>query len=351
MATVAVVAPLTHEASDGRLVAVAPAGTDGIRVEVGGRRVRPSSVEFTDRAGRVRLVVQVGTVTAAPVTLRIVATRAGRAVGTARVRGIRFLGPRAFRPARAARTATAASGRAAQLAAGAGFPAGVSVQCAGSGLVVRGLAGRRVTAASTLKAGIVAAALARDRGTVDASLYALAEPAIVASSNDAANAVLIRVGGGSAARGTARVNALFRSAGMTATSLDGPYRTASFPGSGASRKFTSADDLRRLALLIYRAASTGDGALARAGLGRHDARVLLGLLLRATYPGLVRPVVAGPVGHKAGWLDAVQNDLAVAFGVAGGPCFTGVVTSGASLSRATAWSRRTLPVLLRAARG
>ena len=134
------------------------------------------------------------------------------------------------------------------------------------------------------------------------------------------------------------------------TSLDGPCRTASSPGSGPSRKFTSADDLRRLAALLYRAAATGDGALARAGLGRHDARLLLGLMLRATYPGVVRPGVHGAVAHKAGWLTAIQNDLAIAFGARGGPCFVGVTSSGASLQTVTRWSRLALPVLLAAVR-
>ena len=97
---------------------------------------------------------------------------------------------------------------------------------------------------------------------VDRSTYALLSDTIVNSSNEGANAVLARVGGGSTSRGTARVNRLVRAAGLSQTSLDGPYRTGSSPGSGPSRKFTSADDLRRLAALIYRAAATGDGALA-----------------------------------------------------------------------------------------
>ncbi len=350
MATVAVVTPLAHEVSAGRLVVTAPAGTDGVRVEVGGRRVQPSSVQFTDSAGRVRLVVQIATVTTAPVTLRVVPLRAGRAVGAARVGGVRLLGANALRAARTPRPATAGSRRAAALVRGAGFPAGVSVQCAASGRVLRGAANRRVMAASTLKAAVVAAALARDRGTVDRSTYALLERVIVQSSNDAANVVLARIGAGSTSRGTARVNTLMHAGGMASTSLDGPYRTASAPGSGPSRKFTTADDLRRLALLIYRAAATGDGAFARAGLGRHDARLLLGLMLRASYPGLVRPVVRGPVAHKAGWLTAVQNDLAIAFGARGGPCFIGVTTSGAPLATATRWTGRALPLLLAAAR-
>jgi beta-lactamase class A len=351
VAAVVVASPLAHEASDGRLVVTAPAGTDGVRVEVAGTRVRPSTVAFTDAAGRVRLTLQLGVRTSSPVTIRVVALRQGAPAGSARVTGIRLLGVRAFRPAATARVGpAAASRRAAELVRSAGFPAGVSVQCATSGVVVRGRADRTFTAASTLKAGIVALALARDRGTVDRGLYAVVEPAVVDSSNDAANRVLVRVGGGSAARGTRRVNALFRRAGLGSTHLDGPYRTAAFPGSGPSRKLTSADDLRRLAYLIHRAASTGDGALHRAGLGRHDARLLLGLMLRARYPGVVRPGAPGPVAHKAGWLATIENDLAVAFGVRGGPCFVGVTSSGASLATASRWSRRVLPPLLALAR-
>jgi beta-lactamase class A len=349
---VVLASPLAHEASDGRLAATAPSGTDGVRVEVGGHRVRPSTVQFTDAAGRVRLVIQLAVRTSRPVTIRVVALRGDAVAGSARVADVRLLGAHAFRVATSARVAPAASSRrAAALVRSAGFPAGVAVQCAASGVVVRGAAERSFTAASTLKAGIVAAALARDRGTVDAALYRIVRPAIVDSSNDAANAVLLRVGGGSAARGTARVNALFRAAGMPGTRLDGPYRTAGFPGAGPSRKVTTADDLRRLAYLLYRAAASGDGALAHAGLGRHDARLLLGLMLHATYPGLVRPVsAAGAVAHKAGWLAAIENDLAIAFGARGGPCFVGVTSSGASLATATRFTRRALPTLLALAR-
>ena len=63
----------------------------------------------------------------------------------------------------------------------------------------------------------------------------------------------------------------------------------------------------------------------------------------------MRPVVRGAVAHKAGWLTAVQNDLAIAFAARGEPCFVGITTAGASLATATRWSRRALPPLLAAA--
>ena len=35
--------------------------------------------------------------------------------------------------------------------------------------------------------------------------------------------------------------------------------------------------------------------------------------MHAAYPGLVRPSVAFPVAHKAGWLPDIQHDAALVF--------------------------------------
>ena len=60
----------------------------------------------------------------------------------------------------------------------------------------------------------------------------------------------------------------------------------------------------------------------------------------------MRPGAPGPVAHKAGWLTTIENDLAVAFGPRGGPCFVGVTSSGVSLAAASRFTRRVLPALL-----
>ena len=60
-------------------------------------------------------------------------------------------------------------------------------------------------------------------------------------------------------------------------------------------------------------ASTGHGPALRLGITAREARVALWLLVHAGYPGLVRPAVVFPVGHKAGWLPDMQHDAALVF--------------------------------------
>jgi hypothetical protein len=77
-------------------------------------------------------------------------------------------------------------------------------------------------------------------------------------------------------------------------------------------KYTTAHDLGTL-LVSLMLASTGHGPALRQGITAREARVALWLLIHASYPGLVRPAVAFPVGHKAGWLPEIQHDAALVF--------------------------------------
>ena len=128
--------------------------------------------------------------------------------------------------------------------------------------------------------------------------------------------------------------------------LDGPYRLSG----GPSRKRTSAADLVLLARALYRAAGS-TGPLAGLGVSRHEARVLIGLMAVESYPGLIRDHLRGPVAHKAGWLNTVQNDVALAFGTPGGTCLIGLTTEGLSFDAASSVGRqvaeRVLPLLAR----
>ena len=64
-------------------------------------------------------------------------------------------------------------------------------------------------------------------------------------------------------------------------------------------------------------AASGHGPALRHGITAREARVALWLLIHASYPGLVRPAVAFPVGHKAGWLPQIQHDAALVFSPGG----------------------------------
>jgi hypothetical protein len=104
-------------------------------------------------------------------------------------------------------------------------------------------------------------------------------------------------------------------------------------------KRTSAGDLERLGRALYQAAR-GEGPLPALGVSQAEARVLIGLMASEDYPGLIREHLPGPVAHKAGWLDTAQTDLALAFGMPGGPCIIGVVTNGLPFASADAIGKR-----------
>lgn len=221
---------------------------------------------------------------------------------------------------------------------------GVSVSC-GSAPAIGAQEHLRVRAASTLKVGIALAVIAAEpvaatRWRADPVLAAM----LVQSDNAAANALLQRAGDGSTAAGTARVNRIFAGIGMTATVLDGPYRS----GPGPSGKWTTPADLRRLADALAVLAATGTGPLGGVGVSGAQARVMLDLMARGTHRSLLA-TAAGRVAHKSGWLDTVENDLAVVAGVSGGPCAVGIVSDGAGVAAAQAVgdgvARRVLPLL------
>jgi hypothetical protein len=348
MALVAIV-PVAHEASDGRIVVAAPAATDRIDVTVSGVRARVRVVAKEKAGGRLRITVQISAIARTGAELELVARDGTRNVGRAVVNDVHLLGSGAFAGSGSRRliATSDASAEALRIAAAAGGQIGISAECRGTGRTAAANARHVAVAASTLKVAILAAALGRDRGSpTRPQTYGSYRDAIIPSSNEAANVVLARVGGGSSELGARRVNALMASLQMRDSFLDGPYRLSG----GPSRKRTSAADLVRLARAVYQAAG-GTGPLARLGVSRHEARVLIGLMAVESYPGLIRDHVRGPVAHKAGWLGAVQNDLALAFGTPGGTCLIGLTTEGLSFAAASSVGRqvadRVLPLLAR----
>ncbi len=348
---VAIVSPGPGEASDGRIVLVAPEQVRRVRLSLDGEPASVRILARRDGDGGVRFELQTGAVDRDGAGLELEALDAGGAsLGRAQVADIHLLGRAAFGPVKALRRDGAAAAQALGITRSVAPPVGISAACLGSGRFAEAGAKRSTLAGSTLKVAILLAAFADDEGNpTRRAVSAAHRRAIVDSDNEAANQVLVTVGGGSAAAGTRRVNELMARIGLRQSVLDGPYVVTS----GRSRKTTSASDLRLLVSALHQTARDGTGRLGDLGVSRREARVLVGLMAATTYPGLVREHVPGPVAHKAGWLDDQQNDAAIVFGGRGGPCVVGITTEGLSFGAADALGGRlakeVLPLLRRPA--
>jgi beta-lactamase class A len=180
----------------------------------------------------------------------------------------------------------------------------------------------RFPAASTVKLGVLAAAL-RAAGvwpTRSAWWYELRQ-LTGWSSNLAANRLLASLGG-------ERVAAALRGLGMWTSTYPGPYRVgtarldAPKPPPLGTWRYTTAADLGR-ALYALQAASAGNRYQQRqTGLSRGRARLALELLLtgwtRGDNAGLVRPFVGGaPVAQKNGWISDARLTAAIVYGRSG----------------------------------
>jgi beta-lactamase class A len=210
----------------------------------------------------------------------------------------------------------------------------------------------RFPAASTLKLAIAAAVLQRHTGIPSRRSYVgtTLRKMIIPSDDEAANLLEIWLAGSTSA-GSARVNALMSSIGMTDSimyggyivqprSLSGPIpvRVDQQPAFGVG-KYTSAADMARLHRAIW-LASGNRGPLRREqpGFTAADARHLLWLLAHVRdSPKLDRSVRAQrdvSVLHKAGWVSTARHDTGLVFW-RGGVFVAGVMTwnpGGAGLS-------------------
>ena len=269
--------------------------------------------------------------------IELIARDGTRNAGRAVVNDVHLLGSGAFAGSGASPLLDTpdASAEARRIAKAAGGQVGISAECRGTGRTAAGNADHVAVAASTLKVAILAAALTRNRRSpTRPQTYGTYRDAIVSSSNEAANVVLARVGDVSTELGTRRVNALMASLQMRDSFLDGPYRLSG--------------DLRQ-ANECCGPGAAGEGDVpgrrrhrpARAA-GSEPSRGASadGLMAVESYPGLIRDHVRGPVAHKAGWLDTVQNYVALAFGTPGGTCLIGLTTEGLSFSAVSSAAER-----------
>ncbi len=178
----------------------------------------------------------------------------------------------------------------------------------------------RFPAASTVKLGVLAAALSRygprpERSRVWYDLRQLTGW----SSNLAANRLVAHVGGESAVG-----RALWR-LGARSSTYPGPYRAGTAVRADAPKppphghtRVTTARDLGR-ALYALQAAATGNRWLQhRLRLTRHEARLALDLLVTSSSAGenrgVLRPFLGRtPVAQKNGWISDTRATAAIVY--------------------------------------
>ena len=172
----------------------------------------------------------------------------------------------------------------------------------------------RFPAASTVKLGVLAAALQRGHGPASPLWYDLRQ-LTGWSSNLAANRVTRYVGGERA------VEAALRRLGARASTYPGPYRAGTASAIDAPKpppqthtRVTTAHDLGRV-LYTFQAAARGNRYVQRAtGLPQLQARRALALLVHSVHGGLIEPFTAAPVAHKEGSISDLRATAAIVYG-------------------------------------
>jgi beta-lactamase class A len=318
----AIVAPAPRQVSFGHVYGSVSQGTSRVLVKVNG--VLQGS--RAPRRGRYHFTLDLP---ARHVTIRVVAQDAA---GNRRFRIVRnvFGLPRAGSPKPP--RPSAEDGRLAQLvrqlARGYGGTAGVYVQNMQTRRGAAWNARARFPAASTIKLAIAVEVL-RTLGAVPqpgSRLYGLLRRMLVYSENEAANSLLMWLGG-SKSGGSDRVNAMLRSLGIRETTMYGgyevstaaarpiPLRVEEQPAFGIG-KHTTAYDLAKLHGAVFSAAGSRGGLLRlRGSFTPADARFLLWILAHVDDRGklgrFLPPTV--PVLHKAGWITNARHDAGIVF--------------------------------------
>lgn len=264
------------------------------------------------------------------------------------------------------------------------FPgtAAVYVQDLSTGRGAAWNARARFPAASTLKLAIAIEVLRTlgGRPPPGSSLDQLLWAMLVHSDNEAANQLLVWLGGSTPGGGD-RVNALLRRLGISDSLMYGGYEVEPAarrpiplevneqPDFGVG-KYTTAWDLARLFRDVHMAArSLGPLPHAGGSFGRADARYLLWILAHVDDTGKLDRLLPAnmPVLHKAGWIADARHDAGLVYW-AGGSFVAAVMTwqasgvgSGsdvlagqvarAALDHFRALERRTSPMLTRAPSG
>jgi beta-lactamase class A len=333
----ALLEPRPGAVSFGTVVARAPAGTDTAEVYANGARA--GAMVLRNGLARARLVGGSGRY-----VIEVRFRRGGAPHGRARSTGVWLLPATASAAVRGAdldpgwqqrvRDATAA------------FPgiAGVWVHDLASGRAASDNAAARFPAASTVKLGVLVAALRRAGPQPERSaLFHDIRGIATWSSNLGANRLLRRIGGSGAAQ-----TALARM-GARSSTYTGPYIVATDrPPVGVrqapprvSGRVTTAYDMGVVLTTLHEAARGTPAALARTGMSVAQARLALGLLLSSEpvgdNRGLFRDTIgaATPAAQKHGWISSARHSAAVIY-TSRGPVVVSVLTYRAGLSRGTA---------------
>jgi beta-lactamase class A len=304
-------APAPYEANAGIFSGRAPRGTTMIRVLVDGKRLH----RFALRRGQTRFSFGPTGLPPRDVTIQVRFLRDGALIGRRVVTPVfgLLVAPRRV-DAKAQRALH--NSRSAPGVSSAVWTAGI----APGGASASWNAGALFSGASTLKLAILICTLAQDQADpVTSGLFSVYQQMILDSSNEAADAVLTRLGGGTSGGGE-RVEVCIRQLGTTNTIMYGGYTISALippvdiddAPSIAYGKHTTAHDLGMLLVDLAEAAS-GRGPAHALGLTGRKARVALWLLIHSRYPGLVREATVAPVAHKAGWLDNLQHDASLIF--------------------------------------
>ena len=318
----AIVQPAPFQVSYGLVAGRAPKGTRGVVVRVNGRVA--ASHLLRGRSFSLRPHLPPG-----DLTIRVTTWASDGRRSSSVVRNVLGL-PAASRPRVVhARNDPTLARKVRELARGFRGTAGLYVCSLTGGSGAAWNAKARFSAASTLKLAIATAVLAEYHGVPPpgSSVHELLVSMLRASDNAAANALEIWLGG-STSGGSARIDALMRSIGMTDTEMYGGYLVRTLSGGIPSRverqpawidgKYTTASDLARLLRSIW-LASGGHGPLRREqpGFTPADARYLLWVLGHVVDSPKLDRVERGNRGvtvlHKAGWIDTVRHDAGLVF--------------------------------------
>jgi beta-lactamase class A len=319
----ALVAPRPREASFGWISGRAALGTVRLRVYVDGVQQAVRGVAGASAFSFALDLPQ------REVRIRVAAENAAGERASTIVRNVRGL-PREGSPARMGRSLEdrKLARRVRALARDFGGTAAVYVQDLRTGRGAAWNARARFPAASTLKLAIAVEALRRERGKPPAGseVDRLLQSMLVHSDNEAANRLLVRIGG-STSGGSAAVNALLASLGIRDTHMYGGYEVATAAGrpiplevneqpAFGIGKHTTAWDLARLHRFVH-LATKGLGPLPRAAgsFNRTDARYLVWILARVADPGKLDRFLPGSatVTHKAGWLAQARHDAGIVY--------------------------------------
>jgi beta-lactamase class A len=322
-----ITSPAAREISFGRITGHVFAGTTRVNVVVGGRIIAWKRV-----TGPARFSFAVN-LPPRMLSVRVVAVnpdgdRSSRTVPD--VRGLPRAGePGVLRPT----TEDAVLARKLRTLAQR-FPgtAAVYVQDLQTGRGAAWNARARFPAASTLKLPIAIEVLRTlgSRPAAGSSVDRLLRSMLIHSSNEAANSLLVRLGG-STSSGAYRVNALMSSVNVRDSLMYGGYQMATAaarpiplrvneqPNFGGG-KYTTAWDLAKLHRFVGMAAR-GIGPLprVRGSFGRSDARYLLWILSQVADRGKLQRFLSAKatVPHKAGWIGTARHDAGVVYWMGG----------------------------------